>query len=960
VRDIDTAIARARAAWDTGERLAAEGDLAGGLAWLGRAHRMAPSDQNLRFALARLRLLAGEAEAAAALFGDLARRHGVRECWVGLAAACLAAGRVTEAVAAAGSALSSCTADTSSAGIARRVVRQAGLPGWCGTDGAGALLADSDAPLTILLDGQPTAAEAAGGGRFLLPPDWQQAATLSVSAAGATLLGSPIALTAIRHLEGFVERTEDGLAGWAWHPAAPERPARLRVLEGAKVVATLTAEQPLQEVDGSIPLARPREFRFPLPHLRPVRVVGENGRDLLGSPLAPPPAPSRPRRSARTSLPVPEDRLISLAVDIVIPVYRGLRTTLDCIDSVLATVPQQSRVWVVDDASPEPELVEAVGALAARGLIGLIRPAAGRRGFPAAVNAGMRAAADRHVLLLNSDTLVAPGWVEGLRAAACSAPDIGTATPLSNQASIFSYPDVAGDNPAPDRAGTTQIAERAAHANAGRIVEVPTANGFCMFIRADCRRQTGFFEEDLFAQGYGEENDFTERARALGWRHIAVPSVFVAHLGGVSFGTARHHLLRRNLGLLEQRHPGYRARVEKFLDLDPLHPARRRLDAAGWQQAGSDTAEAGSVLLVTHGGGGGTARIVAERAAAIRARGLRPVVLRAVEGTCVVGEAAGGFPNLSFVLPRELAALRRLLAAGRPREAELHHLLGHDHSILDLLRQLEIPFDVWVHDYAWFCPRLSFVTGEGRFCGEADSRTCDACVGQWGRAIEDPVAPAELRRRSATDLRAARTVIVPSQDVARRVARHAPGVSPTVRPWHPDPPYAPPSLSGTASAARGGALRVAVVGAIGLEKGFDMLLACARDAAARALALSFVVVGYSSDDDALLQTGRVFVTGEFARAEATDLIRAQMAGLAFLPSIWPETWCYALTDVWDAGLSAVVFDIGTPAARVRQTGRGWVLPLGLPPDQVNDALLALYSQSAEAASSKTSERPFFF
>jgi GT2 family glycosyltransferase len=41
-------------------------------------------------------------------------------------------------------------------------------------------------------------------------------------------------------------------------------------------------------------------------------------------------------------------------------------------------------------------------------------------------------------VLLNSDTLVAPGWLEDLRAVAYSAPDIGTATPLSNDATILS------------------------------------------------------------------------------------------------------------------------------------------------------------------------------------------------------------------------------------------------------------------------------------------------------------------------------------------------------------------------------------------------------------------------------------------------------------------------------------------------------------------------------------------
>ena len=102
-----------------------------------------------------------------------------------------------------------------------------------------------------------------------------------------------------------------------------------------------------------------------------------------------------------------------------------------------------------------------------------------------------------------------------------------------------------------------------------------------------------------------------------------------------------------------------------------------------------------------------------------------------------------------------------------------------------------------------------------------------------------------------------------------------------------------------------------------------------------------MVVGYSVDDAALLATGRVFITGRFAAPEAAALIAAQSAQFAFLPSIWPETWCYALSDVWTADLSAVVFDIGTPAERVRACGRGWLLPLGLPPAAVNDALLSL-------------------
>jgi len=134
--------------------------------------------------------------------------------------------------------------------------------------------------------------------------------------------------------------------------------------------------------------------------------------------------------------------------------------------------------------------------------------------------------------------------------------------------------------------------------------------------------------------------------------------------------------------------------------------------------------------------------------------------------------------------------------------------------------------------------------------------------------------------------------------------------------------------------------RICVVGAIGVDKGFEILLACARDAAERALPVEFVVVGHTIDDGRLLDTGRVFVTGEYRADEAAPLIQAQNASLAWVPSIWPETWCFTLSEAWRAGLRVATFDLGAQAERVRRTGRGIVLPLGLPPASINSALLA--------------------
>ena len=93
----------------------------------------------------------------------------------------------------------------------------------------------------------------------------------------------------------------------------------------------------------------------------------------------------------------------------------------------------------------------------------------------------------------------------------------------------------------------------------------------------------------------------------------------------------------------------------------------------------------------------------------------------------------------------------------------------------------------------------------------------------------------------------------------------------------------------------------------------------------------------------------VDITGPFEAGTSKQLLAKSGCDIGFLPSIWPETWCYALSDAWEAGLDVAVLDIGTPAERVRRTGRGWVLPLNLPAARVNDTLLNLQALAGRPA-----------
>ncbi|HEY2618308.1 MAG TPA: glycosyltransferase, partial [Acetobacteraceae bacterium] len=544
----------------------------------------------------------------------------------------------------------------------------------------------------------------------------------------------------------------------------------------------------------------------------------------------------------------------------------------------------------------------------------------------------------RDVVLLNSDTLVAPGWLEELRAVAYGAPDIGTVTPLSNDATILSYPDPAGGNDPSNLVATTRTDALARRVNGGTAIDIPVGVGFCMYVRRACLDAVGLLRADLFAQGYGEENDFCLRARHLGWRHVAAPGVFVAHVGGHSFGTAARHLRARNTALLERLHPGYADLIRSHVRTDPLAAARRRLDLARWRAARQRGSQA--AILITHAAGGGVERQIAASVERHRAGGYRAIVLRPSRspgGTrCVtVGDGTtDGFPNLRYVMPHELPDLIRLLTRERPRAIELHHMVGHHPAVLDLIGGLGAPYDVHVHDFAWLCARVALVGPTQRYCGEPAVAHCETCVADAGNLIDEEITVAALRRRSAKLFAGARRVVVPSEDAADRIRRHFPTTRPVVAPHESDTALSdPPATVATALC------RVCVIGAIGIHKGYQVVLDCARDAAERRLPLEFVVVGHTIDDRRLLATGRVFVTGGYVSDEAVALIKAQNATLALLPSIFPETWCLSLAEAWRAGLRVVAFDIGAQAERIRRTGRGVLLPLSVPAYAINNALI---------------------
>jgi O-antigen biosynthesis protein len=219
-------------------------------------------------------------------------------------------------------------------------------------------------------------------------------------------------------------------------------------------------------------------------------------------------------------------------IDVVVPAYRGEAETRRAIESVLAARTERAfELTVIDDAGPEPALAEWLRRQSGRFTL---RVHAANRGFVATANEGFALHPDRDVVLLNSDTEVADGWLDRLAAHAQADAGIGTLTPFSNNATLCSYPRTLQDNALPAGETTASLDAAFAAANAGRRADIVTGVGFCLYVTRRCLEAIGAFDEARYGAGYGEEVDFCMRAARAGLRNAIAADVFVRHVGEVS------------------------------------------------------------------------------------------------------------------------------------------------------------------------------------------------------------------------------------------------------------------------------------------------------------------------------------------------------------------------------------------------------------------------------------------
>jgi glycosyltransferase involved in cell wall biosynthesis len=271
---------------------------------------------------------------------------------------------------------------------------------------------------------------------------------------------------------------------------------------------------------------------------------------------------------------------------VVVAVHDSYDDAVQCLAAITTHTPAGTAVLVVDDAGIDRRIVDLLDTHAGTLRHDLVVLRHGTNlGFVRSCNDAFAATPGRDVVVVNSDVVVGPEWLDRLTAAAngsgSGADSVATATALTNHGTILSVPH--RNRPQRSLPPGLTAADAARRVAAGSLrlrPSIPTAVGHCVYIRRAALDLVGGFDES-FAPGYGEEVDFSQRAVAHGLRHVCADDVFVFHRGGSSFGTAPAVVERqaRHEAVVRRRHPWYRAWVEAA-ERDPASPLADALAAA--------------------------------------------------------------------------------------------------------------------------------------------------------------------------------------------------------------------------------------------------------------------------------------------------------------------------------------------------------------------------------------------
>lgn len=623
---------------------------------------------------------------------------------------------------------------------------------------------------------------------------------------------------------------------------------------------------------------------------------------------------------------------IDKPIDIIIPVYNGYEFLEPLFNSIINNTNFPYRLLICDDKSSDDKVLPLLNIFVENNpnIDVILLQNEQNLGFIKTVNK-LSQHTNNHFVLLNTDTELPKNWIERLMYPIFEMENIASTTPFTNAGTICSFPNYLEDNKILNNMNVNNLDEYFSYVNfKNAYIEIPTGVGFCMGVNKDLVDKIGMFDE-IFGKGYGEENDWCQRAIKEGYKNIHVPNLFVYHKHGGSFSSEeKRRLIETNLKTLNEKHNGFDQQVQKTIQENKLEILRSILYFKILSKSKY------SNLIFDHSLGGGANHYIDE------------VISNKIKNNEVIFKVSYDFKeshnyNVSFKTEdktfdfdtKSILNLTLILQEFNFSEIFINSFVSYPNveDMVVLIEKLKLDntkLIIPIHDFFPLCPSYTLLNHHGVFCNIPKVEECNRCLklhnGEFKQfELEDNI---NTWRSNWIRLYEVCTSILCFSNSSKEIfLKTYPKFGNKIK-------VIPHNIEGRYSNIYNKEIDkqkniIGILGGINEAKGANIVKSLVKKIKDKKLNAKVVLIGEMSTP---IQPSDYFhYTGRYNHNDLPNIVKEQKITQFLIPSIWPETFSYTTDEIMQLGYPLTVFNLGAPAERVKNYTLGKVIEL----DEIN-------------------------
>lgn len=660
-----------------------------------------------------------------------------------------------------------------------------------------------------------------------------------------------------------------------------------------------------------------------------------------------------------------------MIIDVIIPIYNAYEYVIECVNSLYRyTDIKNFHLYLIDDCSPDQRIQEYLNSID-KSLPNLnILYNEENLGFVGTVNKGMKCS-KHDVILLNSDTEVTPNWLNKMIKAAYSDTNIATVTALTNSGTICSVPNFCEDNKLPkEYEFLDEYANDIEHHALALYPEAPTGVGFCMYIKRSVIDEIGYFDEEHFGKGYGEENDFCCRCIEHGYKNIIDDTTFIYHKGSASFSGKKAEYSANNSIILGELYPYYFNDVARFIEANPLLPVQEMVKLQIILKKRKK-----NILYLLHNDFiegrnhpyGGTEIHVRDLIEGMKEEH-NAFVLTPHENFLYLDIFAGDYINtMRFELKNAIQMcethnheyqniMSAVLNYFNIQLLHIHHFKGHTFDSVYLAKEMNIPVFYTIHDYSCLCPRINLLYDGDVYCRFLRSEeTCNSCI---HKGFGYRFLAKTWREHYAHLLDEFDQIFYPDASVLENIVSFYKDFN---LPLNYERMKCIPHGKFSKMQdfihiqSQNKRFKICIFGGVSKHKGSKYL----RQLIEQNTGFEWYILGNVYDLD-IESSDNVHIHGAYEQNEILDLLQVIHPDIALNLSICPETFSYVLSEAFIAGIPVIGTNLGAFGNRIKNDENGWKVSYPIDLDEIQSLLEELSANPEKLKAVKQQKKEIIY